>query len=67
MIPSCGRCRFFCTEELDDQPGEFVMQCRRFPPQLFADHPDSDYQVGQGWPQMKADDWCGEFQMAGDV
>lgn len=65
----CADCTHAKSIVLDT--GEQVLECRRFPPQLFtAEEPnftpmrDPNHQnlvITQGWPQMADDDKCGEW------
>lgn len=54
----CSTCRFVevvVTYEDDDAPEDLGTPetiCRRFPP------------MGDGWPVVLGDDWCGEFREA---
>lgn len=54
---TCGSCRFAEAAVMSDSP---VLECRRFPPQLF--YVNADDAATQSFPHMKGDDWCGEFQ-----
>lgn len=47
-----------CTYSTPDVRGDdFVLECRRFPPQVFV--VDGNDAV-QAWPNVGPDDWCGE-------
>jgi hypothetical protein len=60
---SCVTCRFASPVimPLDhdgaDAPNP-VVECRRYPPQFVA----VDGEPVIGWPQVNADDWCGEYK-----
>ena len=54
----CQNCAYFNPppdEDGDDAKGE----CRLYPPALF--HPKENSAYSQGFPDMKPDDWCGQF------
>ena len=55
---NCATCTFSHVNELDD--GAFVLQCRRYPPQLFV----WQGEVNQGWPQVTNEMVCGEWEGA---
>lgn len=44
----CRKCKFWVL--VDNQDGEQLGQCRRFPPAY------------EGWAMTRQDDWCGEWQ-----
>ena len=53
MEPKCKECKFF-----DRQIGSFGL-CRHDTPAMsFSD----DDLFGGVWPEVKGNDWCGEFQ-----
>jgi hypothetical protein len=58
---SCATCEFTEVTTTDDT-NEPVLQCRRRPPQLMA----IGEVVQQSWPQMDAQDWCGEWTPSPD-
>jgi hypothetical protein len=59
--PACGTCRFTAVEMADD--GLPVYQCRRYPPQIGGVvDVGGGPEVAQSWPNVTADDWCGEHQ-----
>lgn len=60
--PNCGTCRFANVEMGDDEP---VFQCRRFPPQI-GGVVESEQALGQSWPTVYIEDWCGEHQPRSD-
>jgi hypothetical protein len=55
----CGNCKFYDF---------FPQRCRRLPPQLVADsNYDRDAELyfsttTTEWPNVRADDWCGEWK-----
>jgi hypothetical protein len=53
---SCASCRFSAPKLLDDDAP--VLECRRFPPTVLV----LDATVVQLWPQMSAEDGCGEYE-----
>lgn len=46
----CSTCRFW--QPVDDEDGEPLGDCRRFPPSY------------EGWPRTYEADWCGEWNEA---
>ena len=55
MTARCADCRYAELGVNDDGP---MVECRRYPPQLFVLYDD---EASQAWPQMASDGWCGEF------
>lgn len=47
----CDRCDWW---QRDTRPGGNLGQCKRFPPQVYADG-------RAGWPTTSDADWCAEF------
>jgi len=58
--PTCLTCVHSGKTLLDD--GEPLMECHRYPPQLF--HSEEDGAVRQAYPTIREDDWCGEYRDA---
>jgi hypothetical protein len=69
---SCKSCRYSASTYLS--PGEQVLVCRRFPPQIVT-IPQSEFRLFLGqvnvqyplslFPQVHGDNtWCGEFERA---
>ena len=56
--PSCGTCAHSCPEMLADG-SDAVLQCRRYPPLVFVEPADNI--TVSAWPEMLADQWCGEW------
>lgn len=53
----CEKCIFF--KETYGQRGE----CRRYPPQAWSEsHPETSSSLGFNFPEMRSDEWCGEFK-----
>lgn len=58
MYRECHTC-LFADPHVGDDDSVYV-ECRRHPPQAVAD-PESGGLL-MVWPQVKAGDWCGEYQ-----
>lgn len=64
--PACSTCRFWHTDEPDDEEGI----CRRNPPHVAGGSFGFTNQLfgliwrssGTEWPETNKDDWCGEYQ-----
>lgn len=55
----CSNCEYFERYTDDSMAG----QCRRFPPQVYPEHPDrTNRRANQKFPEVHEDDWCGEFK-----
>jgi len=52
----CAECRFYEPDEEMAPFNDQIGLCRRFPPQL------SGSSARTMWPQVRAKEWCGEFQ-----
>lgn len=52
----CGNCRYSEPAMAGDDP---VLECRRYPPQIFP----VDDDVRWSWPHMASTDWCGEHRL----
>jgi hypothetical protein len=52
---ACSNCDHHEEAVMDDGP---VYQCRRYPPVMFV----LQGEVTETWPQVDADDWCGEWK-----
>lgn len=62
MIPECQTCKFSHFGITDDGP---VVECRRFPPvtaPLSDDPEEMELFTMHRFPNVLADDWCGEYQ-----
>lgn len=58
--PTCASCRFFYKPPENTLPGNIERgECRRHAPTLDSREDASAY----GWPRVKEDQWCGEWQM----
>jgi hypothetical protein len=42
-----------------------VMLCRRYPPSLVPGHQGHSVEAAIAFPQVEADDWCGEYRRGG--
>ena len=68
----CGRCRFFRGYGADLDAPETGGMCKRFPPVLFKQTAHTALSAWMEdeisdmwrWPEVCADDWCGEFVSA---
>ena len=41
-------------------------ECRRYPPQVWCEsNPETTCGVGCSFPEMKKEEWCGEFKLEG--
>lgn len=55
----CGKCRFYFKEKESDYRG----QCRRYPPQAWSEsYPETSSSLGFNFPEMRNEEWCGEFK-----
>jgi hypothetical protein len=58
MTDECGSCRFWVRRTDKNAPWLSGMgDCRRFPP---TEPQRTSYQYG--WPLLKRESWCGEYQ-----
>ena len=56
----CGDCRYYFKES------DYRGQCRRYPPQVWCEsNPETTCGVGCSFPEMKKEEWCGEFKLEG--
>ena len=62
---ACGGCRFW-RRDRDVERGPDWGQCRRMPPTLPPIEQEKLLHVGI-WPHTAEDDWCGEWQAAGEA
>lgn len=66
MKRACANCRFFLSSGFqvnEYRPGE----CRRNAPHASHGSINAKYGVRQKWPEVDADDWCGEFAAKEDA
>lgn len=54
---NCPTCRWSNPVLSDIEEEGPLLNCQRYPPQLFA----FEDQVTQAWPKMEDGDWCGEY------
>lgn len=56
---TCSNCRF-CKEATRSRLRRVVTQteCRRYSPIICPD----EYPLDSGWPVVKSDDWCGDYE-----
>ncbi len=53
----CGNCVHFFKEY------EHRGQCRRYPPQAWSEsNPETTSSLGFNFPDMRSEEWCGEFK-----
>lgn len=61
-MSGCADCRY---SQVDHEPDEGyddgpLLRCHRYPPTVFG----LDGEATQTWPNVRAEDWCGEHRKA---